>query len=226
MKTDSKRPERANPFTKKVPQEFGGLAWITLANGPSKSKFPAGLTFVRMGRITLIVRYPSRMVGIYRTNLQSGNFECLAAVDPTERKRFPQFKFQPLKAAAERAESAFVEGKLLPSTELRLPQLYRAVAKTPDPADCNIEGLQALAGSEEGSIMMETFYKVIKRFGEFTMLPLPLIDNPSSDSMFESVEGMISRDGHGIPQAVYNDCLRKHGLGEENLTKVMQKAGV
>lgn len=217
---------RRNPFKQRVPQEFGGLSWMVLANGPSKAKFPTGLTFVKAGRLTLIVRYPSRTIGIFRTNLQTGNFECLTAVDPTERGVFPPFKYQPLKAAAERAEAAFVDGKLLPSTELRLPKLYQAVSRVPDPADCRIEGLQHLAGSEDGFQMMETFFKVLRRFGAFTMLPMPLVEAPSMDSIFESVEGLIGRDGHGLPQAVYSDCLRRHGLGEDNLAKTMaQTAG-
>ena len=213
------------PFQRQVPQEFGGLAWMVLANGPSKSKFPPGLTFVKAGRLTVLVRYPSRMVGVYRTNLQTGNFECLSAIDPSGKGPFKPFKYQPLKAVSERAEAAFVEGRLLPTTELKLPKLYQALEKVPDPADCSIGGLQELAGSADGADMVETFYRVIRRFGAFTMMPLPLVEVISRDSIFESLDGLIGHDGHGRPQAVYADCLRKHGLGEENLNKTMQMAG-
>jgi hypothetical protein len=217
---------KSSPFQKPVPQEFGGLAWLVLANGPAKAKFEPGLTFVKAGRLTLLVRYPSRMVGVYRTDLQTGNFGCVSAINPSKGKGpFKPFKYQPLKAASERAEAAFVEGKLLPSTEPRLPRLYQAFEKVPDPADCSIAGLQELAGSSDGADMVETFYRVLRRFGAFTMMPLPLVEILSRDSIFESLEGLIGHDGHGRPQAVYADCLRRHGLGEENLSKVVQTAG-
>ena len=200
--------------------QLQNVAWVTMTHSPTRAHF-GDETFIQAGRLGVLVGYFNGLVGVYRTNPLTAKFENLVAVDTTPRRRYAgwQQKYSANSRAAAVAKKALEEGRLLPSSKVQLPKLYVAMTKVPDPSDVCQKSLEKLAGSSDGARLMETFYRVLRRFGEFCMVPYPLVENPQEDMVYESVEGLIGRDGYAVPQAIYQDCLKRFGLHQSNLMK-------